>query len=311
MSTTTGQELRPVTSLWWLPLLFGVALGVGIFFVVSPHETLSTFTAIAGIFVLVDGVIAIVASIFGSGEAAGCSPSRRAQRHRRADPHQEAVRDPRRLHAHRRRVVRRRGHRAGRERVRLARGRGGNLLIALLDLAAGVVILAWPDLGLATVAVIIGIVLIMRGALFIAAGWQHRTLDRARNRTRARPPRRKPAQTSAVDRRLAPGCGRDHGTVCRNGRRLLGAVAWPRGERGSGARTRGEPGTTRNAAAACSTFRRRSRNAWPRGALSASRCRWRLTASGRRPISVRTRSASSKSRTRRACPSSCRSGTAG
>jgi len=58
-------------------------------------------------------------------------------------------------------------------------GRGGNLLIALLDLAAGVVILAWPDLGLATVAVIIGIVLIVRGVLFIVAGWQLRTLDRA------------------------------------------------------------------------------------------------------------------------------------
>ena len=58
-------------------------------------------------------------------------------------------------------------------------GRGGNILIALLDLAAGAVILAWPDLGLATVAVIIGIVLIMRGALFILAGWQLRRLDRA------------------------------------------------------------------------------------------------------------------------------------
>ena len=42
-----------------------------IFFVVSPHETLSTFTAIAGIFVLVDGVIAVVFSIFGSGEGRG------------------------------------------------------------------------------------------------------------------------------------------------------------------------------------------------------------------------------------------------
>ena len=57
-------------------------------------------------------------------------------------------------------------------------GRGGNFLIALLDLVAGVVILAWPDLGLATVAVIIGIALIVRGALFIVAGWQLRTLDR-------------------------------------------------------------------------------------------------------------------------------------
>ena len=71
-SATAGQVLRPVTSLWWLLLLFGVvALGVGIFFVVSPHETLSTFTAIAGIFVLVDGVIAVVASVVGSAEGRG------------------------------------------------------------------------------------------------------------------------------------------------------------------------------------------------------------------------------------------------
>ena len=126
MSTTAGQELRPVTSLWWLPLLFGVvALGVGVFFVVSPHETLSTFTAIAGIFVLRrrrhrDRRLDLR---LGRGPRAAGSP-RRAQRHRRAHPHQEAVRDARRLHAHRRRVVRRRGHRANRERVRLARGPG-------------------------------------------------------------------------------------------------------------------------------------------------------------------------------------------
>ena len=63
--------------------------------------------------------------------------------------------------------------------------------------------------------------------------------------------------------------------------------------------------------AACWTSRRRSRSAWPRGAPSASRCRWRLTASGRRPMTVRTRSASSRNRTRRGCPSWCRSGTGG
>ncbi|MDP9188462.1 MAG: hypothetical protein M3O25_04360, partial [Actinomycetota bacterium] len=83
MSTTAGHELRPVTSLWWLPLLFGVAaLGVGIFFVVSPHETLSTFTAIAGIFVLVDGVIAVVGSIFGGAPVRGAAtPRDRRARH--------------------------------------------------------------------------------------------------------------------------------------------------------------------------------------------------------------------------------------
>ena len=65
-------------------------------------------------------------------------------------------------------------------------GRGAGLLIALLDLIAGVVILAWPDLGLSTLAVIVGIGLAVRGALFIAAGWQLRALDRARGCRAAR-----------------------------------------------------------------------------------------------------------------------------
>ena len=76
--------------------------------------------------------------------------------------------------------------------------RGGNILIALLDLAAGAVILAWPDLGLATVAVIIGIVLIVRGALFIVAGWQLRS---ARPRAGTGPGR---ARRGVSRRRQAP-----------------------------------------------------------------------------------------------------------
>ena len=55
--------------------------------------------------------------------------------------------------------------------------RGGNLLTASLDLIAGIVILSWPDLSLSTLAVIIGIVLIARGALFLIAGWQLHKLD--------------------------------------------------------------------------------------------------------------------------------------
>ena len=72
MSTNAADNLRPITSLWWLPALFGVVtFGVGVFFVVSPHETLSTFTVIAGIFLLFDGVLALFGSIFGKGEGRG------------------------------------------------------------------------------------------------------------------------------------------------------------------------------------------------------------------------------------------------
>jgi uncharacterized membrane protein HdeD (DUF308 family) len=65
------DEFRRLASLWWLLVLFGVvAIGVGTFFVASSHETLSTFTVIAGIRLLV-GVLAIVASNFGRGDGRG------------------------------------------------------------------------------------------------------------------------------------------------------------------------------------------------------------------------------------------------
>ena len=145
-----------------------------------PHETLSTFTAIAGIFVLVDGVIAIVASIFGSGEGRGLLALLGVLS---AIAGLVLIKKPFETLVVFTLIVGVWFVVAGIVRIVSAfatrEGRGGNFLIALLDLAAGAVILAWPDLGLATVAVIIGIVLIMRGVLFIVAGWQLRALDRA------------------------------------------------------------------------------------------------------------------------------------
>ena len=174
MSTNAADNLRPVTSLWWLPVLFGVVtLGVGVFFVVSPHETLSTFTVIAGIFLLFDGVLAIFGSIFGKGDGRGLLAligvlSAIAGLVLIKKPFDTLVVFT--LIVGVWFVV------AGIVRFVVAlgspEGRGGNILTAILDLIAGILILAWPDLGLATVAVIIGIVLIMRGALFIVAGWQ-------------------------------------------------------------------------------------------------------------------------------------------
>ena len=174
MSTNAAGELRPVESLWWLFALFGVVtLGVGVFFVVSPHETLSTFTVIAGIFLLVDGVLAILASIFSRGDGRGLLAiigvlSAIAGLVLIKKPFDTLVVFT--LIVGVWFVV------AGIVRfvVGLAspEGRGGNVVTAILDLIAGIVILSWPDLGLSTLAVIIGIVLILRGLFFIFAGWQ-------------------------------------------------------------------------------------------------------------------------------------------
>jgi uncharacterized membrane protein HdeD (DUF308 family) len=187
MSMAGPQEPRALTRLWWLLALFGVLLlGVGVFFVVSPHDTLSTFAVIAGIFLLVDGVIAITASIFGSGDGrallaligvlsviAGVILIKK--------PFETVVVFTLIIGVWFvvEGVVRFVAAFASPE------GRAGNILIALLDLTAGVAILAWPDLGLATLAVIIGIALVGRGLLFIVAGWQLHTLNRALDTDRA------------------------------------------------------------------------------------------------------------------------------
>ena len=179
MSTNVADELRPITSLWWLPALFGVVTrGVGVFFVVSPHETLSTFTVIAGIFLLVDGVLAIFGSIFGKGEGRGLLAiigvlSAIAGLVLIKKPFDTLVVFTLIIGVWF--VV------AGVVRFVAAlaspEGRGGNIVTAILDVIAGIVILSWPDLGLSTLAVIIGIVLIVRGALFIVAGWQLHKLN--------------------------------------------------------------------------------------------------------------------------------------
>jgi uncharacterized membrane protein HdeD (DUF308 family) len=179
MSTNAAYNLRPVTSFWWLFVLFGVAtLGVGVFFVVSPHETLSTFTVIAGVFLLVDGVLALLASIASKGDGRGLLAligvlSVLAGLVLIKKPFDTLVVFTL--------IVGVWFVAAGIVRLVAAvaspEARGGNIVTAILDLIAGVVILSWPDLGLATLAVIIGIVLILRGVFFIASGWQLRKLN--------------------------------------------------------------------------------------------------------------------------------------
>jgi uncharacterized membrane protein HdeD (DUF308 family) len=179
MSTYADDNLRPVTSFWWLFVLFGVVtLGVGVFFVVSPHETLSTFTVIAGIFLLIDGVLAIFGSVFNKGDGRGLLAligvlSALAGLVLIKKPFDTLVVFTLIFGAWF--VV------AGIVRFVAAlgspEGRGANIVTAILDLIVGIVILSWPDLGLSTLAVIIGIALILRGFFFIASGWQLRQLN--------------------------------------------------------------------------------------------------------------------------------------
>lgn len=163
-------------SIWWLTALLGViSLGVGIFFVASPHETLSTFTVIAGIVLLIDGALAVLASIFGRGEGRGLVAtigvlSLIAGLILIKHPFNALVVFVLILGIW---LVA-----AGVVRVIVAfsdrEARGGNLVLAAIDLIAGIAILAWPDLTLSTLAVIIGIFLIIRGLAAIYLGFELR-----------------------------------------------------------------------------------------------------------------------------------------
>jgi uncharacterized membrane protein HdeD (DUF308 family) len=187
MTDYPAEDLRPVTSLWWLLLLFGVAvLGLGIFFVASPSETLTTISVIVGIFLLVDGVIAVAAAIFGKGEGRGTIAMVGVLS---AIAGLILIKHPFHTLIIFTLIVGIWFVVAGVVRFVSAfsvhEGRGGNIAIALLDVIAGIVLLAWPDLGLKTVAIIIGVVLIVRGILFIVAGLQMRTLNKALDATAA------------------------------------------------------------------------------------------------------------------------------
>jgi uncharacterized membrane protein HdeD (DUF308 family) len=180
MASTDREGLEVVQSVWWLFALFGIlTFGVGVFLIVSPHETLNTFTVIAGIFLLVDGVIAIFRSIFGESANRGLLAlvgvvSAIAGLVLIKKPFETLV-----VFAL---IVGIWFIVVGVVRFvsafALREDRGANIFVAILDLVAGIVILSWPELGLATLAVIFGIVLVIRGILLVVASSQLRHITR-------------------------------------------------------------------------------------------------------------------------------------
>lgn len=179
MSTSMPDQLKELRHLWWLFVLFGVlTLGAGIVVLVWPDISLATLAVVVGIFLLVDGVFDVIGSITGEGEQgrgllallgalsiiAGLVMVKK--------PFETLTVFVIILGAWF--VV------AGVVRFVSAfasdEGRGTLIAVGILDVVAGIVVLSWPELGIATMAVIAGIVLIIRGLAFVYGGWQIRKL---------------------------------------------------------------------------------------------------------------------------------------
>ncbi len=175
----SAHDLRKFSGVvGWLAVVFGIVLvGVGIFLIVSPKEAISTITVIVGILLLLDGVIAICSSIFSDGEGRGLLAivgilSAIAGLILIKKPFETLVVLV--LIVGIWLIVVGIARFAG---ALSERGdRGMNIFISIVDVIAGIVLLSVPHIGVSTFAVIFGIVLVIRGLLFIVGGFAFRSI---------------------------------------------------------------------------------------------------------------------------------------
>ena len=175
MSTTSPKSsaLRELTWGWWLALLIGaVSIAAGIIVILKPSNSLATLAVIFGIFILVDGVVELVASLSGDTQNRGLLAVLGALsviagvlliRHPLGGVRAVALLLGIWLIAAG--VVRFIGALAfpGRRLLRL--------VVAVVLVIFGVVIVSSPHIGYATLALIAGICFICYGIGMLAVGW--------------------------------------------------------------------------------------------------------------------------------------------
>jgi uncharacterized membrane protein HdeD (DUF308 family) len=67
-----SEEVSAMTGAWWVAALVGVlSIAAGVIVVVKPSDSLKTLAVVTGIFILIDGILAIVGAVFGEGGNAG------------------------------------------------------------------------------------------------------------------------------------------------------------------------------------------------------------------------------------------------
>jgi len=180
VSTNVPDALKDFRSLWWLFVVFGViTLAAGIILIFWPGPSLVTIAVIIGIFLLVDGVIEVIASIAGKGEGRGLVAMLGVLS---IIAGLILVKHPFSALAALVIIVGIWFIVSGVARFVAAFSdseyRGTNIAVGLLDVVAGIVVLAWPDLSLKTLAVLAGIIFVIRGCAFVYGGLQIRKLPK-------------------------------------------------------------------------------------------------------------------------------------
>ena len=167
-----AEEIRETTSVWWLLVLIGlVGIAAGVIVLLKPEDSLSTLAVIAGIFVLVSGIFDVAISFSSRTPNRGLAAIVGVLsvvvgvlliRHPIGGVLfvalligiwliavgvvrlVEAFDEPHKL---------------------------WSIVIALIECAAGIVIVAAPPIGFATLALLTGIAFIVYGVAVFALGW--------------------------------------------------------------------------------------------------------------------------------------------
>lgn len=179
--TPAQVGVRAATGGWWLVLLVGLlSIAVGITILFKPGDSLATLAVIIGIFVLLDGILELAASLMHGTQNRGMVALLGALT---AIVGVLLIRHPvqgivfvalligiwlivvgviRFVAA-----------------FEMAEHRGWNMIAGLVELVAGIVIVSNPNIGYATLAVLVGIAFIVNGVGISAVGWNMHTLRRA------------------------------------------------------------------------------------------------------------------------------------
>lgn len=164
------EPLETVARAWWLGLVAGlISLAGGIFLVAYPGPTLTVVALLVGIELLIAGVFVIVGALGQSsgsrawgvfGGALAFIAGVIVVRHPSGSILVVAMAVG--IYLILAGVLRLVGA------IEAHEGRGWLVFAALIDLALGIVIVSWPQFGITTLAIVLGIVLIVRGLALIA-----------------------------------------------------------------------------------------------------------------------------------------------
>jgi uncharacterized membrane protein HdeD (DUF308 family) len=172
------EGLRGIAGLWWLTAGIGLlSIIAGIVVLIKPGGSLKTIAVITGVFILIDGIFALLAALSHSTASRGLAALIGALD---LVVGVFLIRDPVRgvlvialfvgiwLIA------------TGALRFVLAFEFQGDrvwrLLVAAVEMIAGIAIVVWPKVGLATLALLIGLSLIVNGISFTALGFALRSI---------------------------------------------------------------------------------------------------------------------------------------